>query len=200
MKIGIEINGVLRDTVGKFKMCYEKFLMPNEYNLEENNDFEYSIIEPIDTIDLSNHFKFKDKDEMFTFMYEECPMEIFGHAMSSEMSTFIFLNEFIQKFKDIHEIYIISDEVGKTKPASLFFLSKFSCLIENIQFYNSNKKEDILSKFDLVVTSNPDVVINYKDKFSIVKFETNYNKNCEGDFNIKSLSELKEIIENLKDA
>jgi hypothetical protein len=44
------------------------------------------------------------------------------------------------------------------------------------------------------------VVINYKDKFSIVKFETNYNKNCEGDFNIKSLSELKEIIENLKDA
>lgn len=200
MKIGIEINGVLRDTIGKFKMCYEKFLMPNEYNLEDNYDFEYKINEPIDSINLFNHFMFKDEDEMFSFMYEDCPMEIFGHAMSSEMSTFNILNEFIQKFKNEHEIYIISDEVGKTKPASLFFLSKFSCLIENIQFYNVNKRDEVLSKFDLVVTSNPEIVINYKNKFKIVKFETNYNKDCDGDFNIKSISELKEIIENTKNA
>jgi hypothetical protein len=29
MKIGIDINGVLRDTIGKFKTVYEKFLIDN---------------------------------------------------------------------------------------------------------------------------------------------------------------------------
>ena len=27
MKIGIDINGVLRDTIGKFEQTYEKFLI-----------------------------------------------------------------------------------------------------------------------------------------------------------------------------
>ena len=35
MKIGIDINGVLRDTIGKFEQTYEKFLI--EKNEEMDN-------------------------------------------------------------------------------------------------------------------------------------------------------------------
>ena len=170
MKIGIEINGVLRDTIGKFKMCYEKFLMPNEYNLDEVQDFEYKISEPIDSLNLKQHFSFKGDEEFIEFMYEDCPMEIFGHAMSSEMMTFNYLNDFYNEHKYENEIYIISDEVGKSKPATLFFLSKFSCLIENYIFYNSKNKTDIISKFDLIVTSDPNIIIDYKNDLQVVKY------------------------------
>ena len=60
MKIGVELNGVLRDTIGKFKQVYEKyfidgfeFLTEKTYNIdmsgntEVNNQiepFEYKIL------------------------------------------------------------------------------------------------------------------------------------------------------------
>jgi len=198
MKIGIEINGVLRDTMGKLKMCYEKFLMPNEYNLDEVSDFKYEIIEPIDSMEIKNHFKFKSDEEIFEFMYEDCPMEIFGHAMSSEMSSFNYLNDFYLKNREEHDIYIISDEIGKSKPATLFFLSKFSCLIENIIFYNEKTKDQTLSKFDLIVTSNPNVIIDYKNNIPIIKYETNYNKNFSHNLLITTLNDLEEKVKQLQ--
>lgn len=198
MKIGIEINGVLRDTIGKFKMCYEKFLMPNEYNLDNNHDFEYKITEPINSLDLKNHFSFKNNEEFIEFMYEDCPMEIFGHAMSSEMLTFNYLNDFLNEQKKYNnEIYIISDEVGKSKPATLFFLSKFSCIAENYIFYNSKNRNKILSKFDLVVTSDPSIIIDYRNKLHIIKFETDYNKHINHNSEISSLSQLSEKIKKI---
>jgi len=199
MKIGIEINGVLRDTIGKFKMCYEKFLMPNEYNLEEVQDFEYKISEPIDSLDLKKHFSFNDDEELIEFMYEDCPMEIFGHAMSSEMMSFNYLNDFYNEHKYENEIYIISDEVGKSKPATLFFLSKFSCLIENYIFYNEKNKNQILSNFDLVVTSNPNIIIDKRNELNIIKFNTEYNKEINHEFEISSLSELSNVLKKITD-
>jgi len=65
-------------------------------------------------------------------MYEEHPMEIFGHSPSVEMSTMNDLNEFYYEMRDNHDILIVSDEIGKSKPASLFFLSKFGCLVEKV--------------------------------------------------------------------
>ena len=45
MKIGIDVNGVLRDTIGKFKTTYEKFLMENNSeNSESENPFEYKAV------------------------------------------------------------------------------------------------------------------------------------------------------------
>lgn len=199
MKIGIEINGVLRDTMGKLKMCYEKFLMPNEYNLDEESDFEYKISEPVDSLDLKKHFSFKDDEELIEFMYEDCPMEIFGHAMSSEMMTFNYLNDFYNEHKYENEIYIISDEVGKSKPATLFFLSKFSCLIENYIFYNEKNKNQVISNFDMVVTSNPNIIIDKKNELNIIKFNTEYNKEINHEFEISSLSELSNILKKIKD-
>jgi hypothetical protein len=197
MKIGIDINGVLRDTVGKFKLVYEKFLMKNEYNLDEEDPFEYEIVEPIDTIDLKNHFKFPSDEDFFSFVYEESPMEIFGHAPSTEMMTFNILNELYVSIRDNHDLIIISDEIGKTKPATLFFLSKFGCLSESIVFFNEVNKNKVLEQFDLIVTSNPNILINYSN---CIKFNTDYNKNIKCDNSIDSIQELDTTLKKLINA
>jgi hypothetical protein len=197
MKIGIEINGVLRDTISKFKSVYDKFLIqPNDGIEEDEKQFEYSIVEPIDSLDLFNHFIFPSKEEMFSFMFEDCPMEIFGHSPSSEMMTFPDLNEIYIKHRDKIEFTIISDEISKSKPATLFFLSKFSCQFERIVFYNEITKNQILNDFDLIVTSNPDILINYNNK--VIKYKTLYNEKINSSKTIEKIKELDEIITNLE--
>lgn len=195
MKIGIEVNGVLRDTIGKIKTVYEKFLIKNSEELEDTEieSFEYKIYEPINTLDLKNHFSFESDEELYDFLYNEFPMEIFGHAQSSEMLSFNYLNDFYLDFRNDNDIVIISDEIGKTKPATLFFLSKFGSLIESIVFYNETNKSKILSEFDLIVTSNPDIIINYNN---CIKFNTVYNEEINCQNSINSLEELKSILNN----
>jgi hypothetical protein len=196
MKIGIEVNGVLRDTIDKFKTTYEKFLVDNNLeNSESETPFEYKVTEPIDSLDLMNHFSFPSKEEMFSFMFEDCPMEIFGHSPSSEMTTFSDLNEIYIKHRDKIEFTIVSDEISKSKPATLFFLSKFSCQFERVIFYNEITKNEIMNDFDLIVTSNPDILINYNNK--VIKYKTLYNEKINSSKTIEKIKELDEIITNL---
>jgi hypothetical protein len=199
MKIGIDINGVLRDTIGKLKTTYDKFLIEKTDGMEEDDDskFKYEITEPIDSLDLSKHFSFPSKEEMFSFMFEDCPMEIFGHSPSSEMATFVDFNDIYIKHRNNIEFTIISDEISKSKPATLFFLSKFGCLVERIIFYNEITKKEVLNEFDLIVTSNPEVIINYNNK--VVKYKTLYNEKINSSKTIEKLKELDEIISNITD-
>lgn len=217
MKIGIEVNGVLRDTIGKLIQVYEKFLIdkneeiePETFEINEEteeltkveneNKFKYEIIEPVNTINIDSHFKFQNKEEQFNFFYEEFPMHIFGHASSTEMTSFNDLNDFYTEFRNENDIWIISDEIGKSKPSTLFFLSKFGCLVENISFYNPVTSDKILSSFDLIVTSNPDIIINYSDKIRVIKFETDYNKQVQAEHTITSLKQLPETLNKIQNA
>jgi hypothetical protein len=218
MRIGIEVNGVLRDTIEKFTQIYEKHMIGeneeheslpmtfevdsdgNTHNIELEEIVKYEKLNDVDSLDLMSHFKFKSKEEYFSFMYHEFPMHIFGHAPSTEMTTFNEFNDFYTLFRDENEIVIISDEMGKSKPATLFFLSKFGCLVENIIFYNSVTKDKVLSSFDLIVTSNPDIIINYSDKLTIIKYDTVYNKQVKSEITINSLKELSEKVKEIQHA
>ena len=134
MRVGIEINGVLRNTLGKIEQTYQKFMIDKTEGIEYEDDFKYQITYPIENLEIKKHFSFRDDDEMYSFLYEEFPMEIFGHAQSTEYSTFNDFNEIYLNLRDNHDILIVSDEIGKSKPASLFFLSKFGCLVEKVKF------------------------------------------------------------------
>lgn len=210
-KIGIEINGVLRDTIGKFSQLYEKHLIDDKinessvtYNIdvsgntsinEEEDTFEYGIINDVDSLCLTNHFKFKSEEELHSFMYEDFSMQIFGHASSSETFTFNDLNEFYYKYRDSNEILIVSDEIGKSKPASLFFLSKFGCLIEKIKFYSNQTINSMWDEVDILLTANPDYITNKPNGKVVIKFNTNYNKNVQSEYEISSLKELDDVIQ-----
>jgi hypothetical protein len=194
MKIAIEVNGVLRDTVKKIEQVYEKFYVENILN--EQRDFEYGIISPITSLKIQDHLKFKDEDEVYDFLYTEHCMEIFGHAPSVEYSSFLDLNDFYVDMRDNHEIMIISDEIGKSKPATLFFLSKFGCQVEKIIFYNQFTLEKVWGEFDLLLTANPDLLLNHPTDKKIIKYNTSYNTEIVNLPNIDNIKQLKNLIEN----
>jgi hypothetical protein len=198
MRIGIEINGVLRNTIGKIEQTYQKFLIDKTDGIENKDSFEYGMTLPVDSLVLKNHFKFENDEELFSFLYEEFPMEIFGHAQSSEYSTFNDLNDVYINLRDNHDLIIVSDEIGKSKPASLFFISKFGCQLEKIKFYSNYTINSMWDEIDLLLTSNPALLLEYPSDKILIKYETDYNKNIKTSHCIKSLKELenklKEII------
>jgi hypothetical protein len=214
-RIGIEVNGVLRDTIGKFKQLYEKHMIEN-YEAENSNQtfsldlsgntildeveesFEYKITLPVDSLDLKNHFSFKSDEELYDFMFEDFPMQLFGHAGSCETYSFNDLNEFYTKNRDNYEIYIVSDEIGKSKPATLFFLSKFGCLIENIKFYSTTTIDQMWEKIDVLLTANPDLIENHPDNTIVVQYVTDYNKSINTKHKIDSLKDFYELINNIE--
>lgn len=193
MRIAIEINGVLRDTVKKIEQVYEKFYVENILN--EQRDFEYEVISPITSLRIQDHLKFKDDDELYDFLYTEHCMEIFGHAPSSEYNSFIDLNDLYVDLRDQHDIIIISDEIGKSKPATLFFLSKFGCQIEKIVFYNQITLKNIWNEFDVLLTASPDLLLSHPEGKTIIKYQTNYNRDIDFEKQIDTIKELKTVIE-----
>jgi hypothetical protein len=214
-KIGVEINGVLRDTVGKFTQLYEKHMIEesdidnnlktfdidisgNTELISEENNFKYEIKSEVTSLNLMDHFGFKDADELYSFTYEDFAMQIFGHAGSTETYTFNDLNDLYLKYRDNNELLIVSDEMGKSKPASLFFLSKFGCLLEKIKFYSNSTINSMWDEVDILLTANPILLLEKpKDKI-VVKFITNYNKNIKVDYEIESLKEFDEVLQKLK--
>ena len=166
-RIGIEINGVLRDTIGKFTQIYEHNMLGDgvsesvdrtyELNISgdsediientEINNFKYELLSDVKSLNLKEHFAFKDENELYSFMYEDFVMQIFGHAGSTETFTFNDLNDLYLKHRDNNELLIVSDEIGRSKPSSLFFLytvfdkkykkeNHFSFLLLEIVYYN----------------------------------------------------------------
>ena len=120
-------------------------------------------------------------------------MEIFGHSPSVEMNTFVDLNDFYFDNRDNHEILIVSDEIGKSKPATLFFISKFGCQIEKVKFYSKVTLDKLWEELDILVTANPELITNHPEDKKIIKFETKYNENIDCEIRIGNIKELKDI-------
>lgn len=212
MKIAFDLNGVIRDIFLKSEQVYTKFYLEekedevvSEYNedtekWEENSSedsFEYGLNLPVTSMDLINHFKFETPEDLYNFFYVDFPMNIFGHSPSISGNTFNILNDLYVDHRDNNEIYIISDEIGKSKPATLFFLSKYGCLIENIKFYSKATLEDTFSEFDVIITSNPDFLSKENSNKKIIKINTTYNQKYDADFILDDISEVNDILKKI---
>ena len=197
MRIGIELNGVLRDTQKKIQEVYQKWYIDNPYLEETTDDFKYEVFSDVTTLDIRKHLNFKDDDELYNFLYKEYPMEIFGHAGSVEINSMNDLNNIYLDMRDEHDLLIVSDEIGKSKPASLFFISKFGSLIECVKFYSESTINSMWDSVDVLLTANPNLLLNYPSEKKIIKYKTFFNEDIQTNFEISSIKELKEKIEHI---
>lgn len=197
MRIGVELNGVLRDTLKKIQEVYEKWYIENPFS--EEQEFKYEVISDCTTLNIKEHLKFKDEDELYNFMYKEYTMEIFGHAGSVEYNGMNDFNDFYLDMREKYDIVIVSDEIGKSKPASLFFLSKFGCLAENVKFYSESTINSLWDSVDILLTANPNLLLNHPLDKKVIKYQTVYNENINSEHSIQSIKELKNKIEQLYD-
>ena len=198
LRIGIDINGVLRDTISKIEQVYQKFMIDKTDGIEDEDDFEYKIIRPLDTTELLNHFTFRNEEQLYSFLYEEFPMEIFGHSPSTEYSTFNDLNNVYLNTRDEFDLLLVSDEISKSKPATLFFLSKFGSLIEKVKFYSHVTLDSMWDEVDVLVTSNPQHLLNHPTNKTVIKYETPYNQHIDVDYSINTIKELENKIKNFE--
>jgi hypothetical protein len=191
MRIAIDVNGVLRNTIEKIEQTYQKFMIDKIEGLESEDTFKYEMNLPVKSINIQDHFSFQNDEEAYSFLYEEFPMEIFGHAQSSEYTTFNDLNDVYINMRSNHEFLIVSNEIGRSKPATLFFLSKFGCQLEKIKFYSVSTIESMWDEMDILITANPDLLKNFPTEKRIIKFETEYNEHINCDHSISSIKELE---------
>jgi hypothetical protein len=138
-----------------------------------------------------------DNNELYSFLYEDFPMEIFGHAQSTEYSTFNDLNELYVDLRDNHELLIVSDEIGRSKPASLFFLSKFGCQLEKVKFYSNLTINSMWDEIDVLLTSNPALLLEHPEDKIVIKYLTGYNKQIDTNYSITTLKELDSTLKQI---
>lgn len=177
MTIGISLDEVLRDFLGKFKTVYKK-------------EFEKDPIEPINTFDLNAHFPFETEDELNNFLYEEFSLELFGHPNEKHKNGIIDLNSLYNEHKEEHNFIIISKEFGNSIPATLFFLSKTSCKLRDYKFVKSNK--EVWDYCDIMITANPEILSNKPENKITIKVKADYNSDIESDYEIEKIKNILE--------
>jgi hypothetical protein len=197
MRIAIEINGVLRNTIDKIVQTYQKYMIDKTDGIEDEESFKYEMNLPVTSLILQDHFKFQNDEELYSFLYEEFPMEIFGHSQSTEYSSFNELNDIYVNLRDNHDLIIVSDEIGKSKPASLFFLSKFGCQLEKVKFYSNLTINSMWNEIDILLTSNPALLLEHPDDKTIIKYQTDYNKQIDTKHSITELKELESVLKQI---
>lgn len=186
MKIGISINGVIRDFITKFESVYDKY-----HPLED----EETPKRDINSLNLLEHFVFTGgTEELNKFLYVDSSLEIFGHAGETKLNSVEHLNQLHNLIEDMgHTPILISKELNNSKPATLFFLSKLSAKINNIIFVRDNsKKWDFV---DVMVTADPEVLESKPSGKVSIKIINHYNKDCQSDYTV---IDLKEIVDDKK--
>lgn len=221
MKIGVSIDGVLRDFLGQVKETHLKYfptiegeeeIKVSDYELDKwvtfpeeevkqgemefNPDFdEESFLESKEETELT---EVKDKVTLDEFLYERCTVEIFGYAEESISSAVETLNQLILD-NPRHEFILISREGGMAIPSTLFFLAKTKSTCPNIKFVTEYSK--VWDYVDVMVTDHPKI-INTKplEKISIV-IDKEYNKKVvQSGHRIKTIKEIDErLLDNLEE-
>jgi hypothetical protein len=190
MEIFISIDGVLRNTIQKFDYHYNDAYLSGE--LPEENKFEYGVTEPIQNDNLLDSYKFQSQEEFEFFLFIEYPIEIFGHAGLSYSTTFTDLHKIMYENKEHNFTLVGLDELGKAKPATLFFLSKNGFLGNNIKFIKSDEINDTWNKCDVWITDNKKIIDLCPEDKTTIKFNTTYNQYFTYKKEISKLTEITE--------
>jgi hypothetical protein len=196
MEIFISIDGVLRNTIQKFDYHYNEAYLADDVVLDEDNTFEYGVNEPIQNDNLMNHYKFQSQDEFDFFLYMEYPIEVYGHAGLSYSTTFTDLHKLLFENKEHNFTLVGLDELGKAKPATLFFLSKNGFLGNSIKFIKSEDIEKSWGLCDAWITDDKKIIDLCPSDKNVIKFNTPYNQYFTNNKEITKLTELTEIWSN----
>lgn len=187
MNIYISIDGVLRNFINRFHYHYEQAYIDVE---ESEDDFEYKVIEPLTNINISDHFIFQSKEQEDYFRYIEYPMELYGHSPVSYNGVNNDINKLVFENKD-HTITLVGlDELGKSRAATFFFLSRNGIMVNNVKFVLSNDLEKEWENADIWISDSKKILDTKPENKKFILFQTNYNEHIECDNKINKLNDL----------
>ena len=178
MKIGIELNNIVRD-INKQIIKYYKKDIDKSFDDKKVN---YNVTNIIDIIDL------KSKKAKFEYMYVDYPYEIFGCAPTMHRNLAVTINNWIaelnNKEDDIYDIKLFSlKEEGLSIQSTYYFLSKIGCRIREMFFPKDGK--DMWEKCDVIVTLNERIIDNKPEGKVVVLINKDDNENLQNKVDLK---------------
>lgn len=185
MKIGIELNNVVRD-INKQIIKYYKKDIDKSFDDENVN---YNVLNIIDTLN------FKNKKDKFEFMYVDYPFEVFGCAATMHRNLSVAINSWIvdlnNKEDDDYEVKLFSlKEEGLSIQSTYYFLSKIGCRVREMLFPKDGK--NMWEKCDVIITTNERIVYNKPEGKVVVLINTSDNNLLQNsaDLNYNSLMDI----------
>jgi glycosyltransferase involved in cell wall biosynthesis len=100
---------------------------------------------------------------------------------------------------------VLWDEPGATAVIeSLYFglpvfATPYGCLVEQVRFYSESTINSLWDSVDILLTANPNLLLNHPENKKLIKYEAFYNKDIKNEYSISTLKELKTKIEELND-
>jgi hypothetical protein len=187
MNIYISIDGVLRNFINRFHYHYEQAYI----DVEENEDnFEYKVIEPLSNLNISDHFIFQSKEQQEYFQYIEYPMELYGHSPVSYNGLNNDVNKLVYENKD-HTITLVGlDELGKSRAATFFFLSRNGIMVNNVKFILSSDLEKEWENVDVWISDSKKILETKPENKKFILFQTSYNEHIDHENKINKLNDL----------
>lgn len=194
MRIGISIDGVLRDIFLQIENTFIKYFGSEDDPMVEVKDYDFNkwlvfpeeevkqgemifdpdfketeFIESGESVELVKVTKRVTVEE---FLYEKCTLEVFGYGNEVISSAVQTVNQLIIDNPQ-HEFILISREGGLAIPSTLFFLAKTKSTCSNIKFVTEYSK--VWSLVDIMVTDHPNIIESKPDDKICVVIEKDFN-------------------------
>lgn len=218
MKVAITINDVLRNFYSTFTEIYNVYVEEEEaFNNElTTNDFQFGVIgedgevdfdsqtdnlekkilnlpNKYDSMGLTEKFAFESIDDFYNFMYESMAFEIFAKTNVSYKGVMEDFHELQSWFNSKNiQVDLVSVEKFNSKPATLFFLSREKCKLNNLKFVESYDR--IWNDYQMVITAENFLIENKPTRRKLFKIETPNNKHLTQGTSVVSLKEVLNII------
>lgn len=152
MKIGIEINHVVRDINSQILKYFIKDI---------DKDFDEENVN-LRTVNFIKQIPFESTKVKNDFLFVDYPYEVFGCASTTYMHLPVLVNDWEHKLRkdnfggNFDVSYFSLGEKGLTIQSTFFFLSKTATRVRSVFF--PQKPKDIWRECDVVITTNYDVV------------------------------------------
>ena len=185
MKIGIELNNIVRDLNKQIIKYYKKDI---NQSFDDKN-VNYNVTNVIDSID------FKSKKAKFEYMYVDYPYEIFGCASTTHRNLAVTINNWLislgNKEDDRYDVKLFSlKEEALSIQSTYYFLSKIGCRVREMFFPKDGI--EMWDKCDVIITLNERIIDNKPEGKVVVLINKDDNKNLQGkvDLHYDSLFDL----------
>ena len=185
MKIGIELNNIVRDLNKQIIKYYKKDI---NQSFDDKN-VNYNVTNVIDSID------FKSKKAKFEYMYVDYPYEIFGCATTTHRNLAVTINNWLislgNKEDDSYDVKLFSlKEEALSIQSTYYFLSKIGCRVREMFFPKDGV--EMWNKCDVIITLNERIIDNKPEGKVVVLINKDDNKNLQGkvDLHYDSLFDL----------
>ena len=185
MKIGIELNNIVRDLNKQIIKYYKKDI---NQSFDDKN-VNYNVTNIIDTID------FKSKKAKFEYMYVDYPYEIFGCAPTTHRNLAVTINNWLvslsNKEDDKYDIKLFSlKEEALSIQSTYYFLSKIGCRVREMFFPKDGV--EMWNKCDVIITLNERIIENKPEGKVVVLINKDDNEELKNkvDLNYDSLFDL----------